>query len=107
MPVTQDAHIRPCSQGGELCETNVILLRRNLQRLYDRGHASITPGYRSWVGDPLREDINNDRSYYSLYGPRVHIPAYAPRRSNQQLLDWHQTVIFKGSPAGVLRAIGI
>lgn len=96
VPVLEAAHIKPYSRGGEHRVSNGLLLRRDLHRLYDRGYVTITPDYRFRVGDSLRDEFKNGRSYYDLDGSRIYTPEQAKLRPSQQLLEWHRTDVFKG-----------
>lgn len=56
----------PYAWGGEHRVNNGLLLRRDLHRLYDRGYVTVTPDYVFLVGESLREEFKNGRSYYGL-----------------------------------------
>ena len=96
LPVLEAAHIKPYSCGGEHRVSNGILLRRDLHSLYDRGYVTVTPDYDFRVGDRLRDEFNNGRSYYSLHGARIDLPQDSTMRPGRELLDWHQSQVFKG-----------
>ena len=66
-PVLEAAHIMPYARGGEHRVNNGLLLRRDLHRLYDRGYVSITPDYVFLVGESLREEFQNGRSYSVIH----------------------------------------
>ncbi len=75
---------------------NGLLLRSDLHRLFDRGYVTVTPGYDFRVGERLREEFHNGRSYYGLDGTRIMLPSDVslwPRREN---LDWHHQNVFMG-----------
>lgn len=96
VPVLEAAHIKPYSRGGEHRVSNGILLRRDLHRLYDRGYVTVTPDYVFQVGDRLRDEFQNGRSYYELDDSKIHLPEELSSRPSKELLDWHRTDIFKG-----------
>lgn len=96
VPVLEAAHIKPYARGGEHRVSNGVLLRRDLHRLYDRGYVTITPDYRFRVGDRLRDEFKNGRSYYELDGANIYTPEQAELRPTRQLLEWHQSDVFKG-----------
>ena len=56
---------------------NGLLLRSDLHRLYDRGYVTVTPDYVFRVGDSLRDDFKNGRSYYGLDGQKVGYPTWS------------------------------
>lgn len=95
-PVLEAAHIKPYSQGGEHSVNNGLLLRRDLHSLYDRGYVTVTPDYIFQVGNSLRDEFKNGRSYYQLSGDRIALPSHQLLMPDKELLDWHNHNIFKG-----------
>lgn len=95
-PVLEAAHIMPYGRGGEHRVDNGLLLRGDLHRLFDLGYVTVTPDYVFRVGDRLREEFKNGRSYYGLNGTTIAIPSPELWRPSKMLLDWHQREIFKG-----------
>ena len=95
-PVLEAAHIKPYSRGGEHRVDNGILLRRDLHRLYDRGYVTVTPDYVFRVGNKLRDEFKNGRSYYGLNGGAIAIPGEKQLRPSPDLLEWHGQEVFKG-----------
>lgn len=95
-PVLEAAHIIPYARGGEHRVSNGLLLRSDLHRLYDRGYVTVTPDYEFKVGKRLREDFNNGRSYYSLSGTKIALPAQETLRPSRERLDWQMNQVFQG-----------
>lgn len=95
-PVLEAAHIMPYARGGEHRVDNGLLLRRDLHRLYDRGYVTVTPDYTFRVGDKLREEFKNGRSYYALDGSTIAVPSHEIWRPSKELLDYHGREVFKG-----------
>jgi putative restriction endonuclease len=95
-PVLEAAHIKPYAQGGEHRVDNGILLRRDLHCLYDRGYVTITPDYVFRVGNRLRDEFKNGRSYYGLNGTTISVPGKSLLRPGRELLEWHTHEVFKG-----------
>jgi putative restriction endonuclease len=95
-PVLEAAHIMPYARGGQHRVDNGLLLRRDLHRLYDRGYVTVTADYVFRVGDRLREEFKNGRSYYGLNGSTITVPGQELWRPNRELLDWHGHEVFKG-----------
>ena len=95
-PVLEAAHIVPYSRGGKHEVENGILLRSDLHRLYDRGYVTVTPEYEFHVGERLRVDYNNGRSYYGLEGKRICLPPQASMLPNREHLEWHKKEVFLG-----------
>ena len=95
-PVLEAAHIKPYGRGGQHRVDNGLLLRSDLHRLYDSGYVTVTPDHRFRVGDSLRKDFNNGRSYYGLHDQRIHVPEREAWQPDRELLDWHRHEVFKG-----------
>ncbi|MBE0477293.1 MAG: HNH endonuclease [Coriobacteriia bacterium] len=96
LPVIDAAHIMPYADGGVHDVSNGLALRSDIHRLFDLGYVTVTPDYRFRVGDALREDYNNGRSYYRLDGREMALPVDARHLPERQLLDWHGQAVFKG-----------
>jgi putative restriction endonuclease len=95
-PVLEAAHIMPYARGGEHRIDNGLLLRRDLHRLYDRGYVTVTPDYVFRVGDSLRDEFKNGRSYYGLNNSLITVPAHEVWQPSKELLAWHGVEIFRG-----------
>lgn len=95
-PVLEAAHIKPFSLGGDHLVSNGLLLRRDLHRLFDLGYVTVTTDYRFKVGESLREEYHNGRSYYALDGQQITVPTSRAMLPDPGLLDWHGRQIFKG-----------
>lgn len=95
-PVLEAAHIMPYARGGEHRVDNGLLLRRDLHRLYDLGYVTVTADHVFLVGERLREEFNNGRSYYGLNGSTISVPGHEHLRPSRELLDWHRHELFKG-----------
>jgi len=95
-PVLEAAHIQPYGQGGQHSVDNGLLLRSDLHRLYDRGYVTVTPDHVFKVGDRLRDEFQNGRSYYGLSGRRIRCPEPAHLRPRRDLLEWHGHEVFRG-----------
>ena len=96
MPVLEAAHIKPYARGGEHRVDNGLLLRRDLHRLYDRGYVTVTADYVFRVGDKLRDEFKNGRSYYDLNDSAITVPKHEIWLPSRELLDWHAHEVFKG-----------
>ncbi len=95
-PVLDAAHIKPYNLGGKHRVDNGLLLRSDLHRLYDRGYVTVTPDNIFQVGDSLREEFKNGRSYYGLNGSIILIPDNDLWRPDKELLEWHGQEVYKG-----------
>jgi putative restriction endonuclease len=96
LPALEAAHIRPYGLGGQHRVDNGLLLRSDLHRLYDRGYVTVTPDYVFRVGDSLRDEFKNGRSYYGLDSQKIAIPDRELWRPNRELLEWHRESVFRG-----------
>lgn len=95
-PVLEAAHIIPYGRGGTHRVENGLLLRSDLHRLFDRGYVTVTPEYEFRVGESLREDFRNGRSYYSLSGSKIALPESPVFKPSRDFLEWHQREVFRG-----------
>lgn len=95
-PVLEAAHIIPYAKGGEHRVDNGLLLRSDLHRLYDRGYVTVTPDYEFMVGEKLRNDFNNGRSYHALSGSKIALPSTVVHRPSLERLEWHMEYVFRG-----------
>ena len=96
IPVLEAAHIKPYASGGEHLVNNGLLLRRDLHRLFDLGYVTVTPDRIFRVGERLRDEFHNGRSYYDYDQQKIVEPANELFRPSRELLDWHNQLIFKG-----------
>ena len=96
MPVLEAAHIKPYSEGGQHRVDNGLLLRRDLHPLFDRGYVTVGTDYVFRVGNRLRDEFKNGRSYYGLDGTKIRTPERELWRPNRELLEWHGAEVFKG-----------
>ena len=96
LPVLEAAHIKPYAEEGPHRVSNGILLRSDLHKLFDLGYVTVTPDYAFKVGDRLRDDFSNGRSYYGLNGTPLALPAVPAQRPDRDLLAWHGEALFRG-----------
>lgn len=95
-PALEAAHIVPYRDGGPHRIDNGLLLRSDVHRLFDRGYVTVTPDFEFRVGDSLRDEFSNGRSYYSLSGSRIAIPMNSALSPDPDRLKWHTENVFKG-----------
>jgi putative restriction endonuclease len=96
LPALEAAHIRSYADDGPHDVRNGLLLRADLHRLFDTGYITVTPELRLEVGQRLRDDYHNGRSYYPMHGTRVNVPLALPQRPNREFLQWHNDHVFRG-----------
>ncbi len=97
LPVLEAAHIRPYAQGGRHEVRNGLPLRRDLHRLFDLGYVTVRPDFSFVVGERLRLEYDNGRSYYALNGKRLHVPEPAGLRPAEEFLSYHNEKVFRAS----------
>lgn len=86
----------PYANGGAHAIANGIVLRSDLHRLFDHGYVAIDKECRLLVGDRLKRDFENGRSYYGLRGQPVALPADPSLRPSPVTLQWHRESVFLG-----------
>jgi putative restriction endonuclease len=96
LPVLEAAHIRPYADGGGHLIPNGLSLRSDLHRLFDRGYVTVDENYRFVVGNRLREDFENGRSYYGLKGTALSLPSEKALQPSLAALEWHRAEVFLG-----------
>jgi len=92
--VLEAAHIRPVAHGGVHRPDNGLLLRSDINTLFDRGYVSVTSDYRFRVSPRLRTDWQNGRVYYDLADQPIHLPSIETSRPSQLELAWHSKTVF-------------
>lgn len=95
-PVLEAAHIRPYGQGGAHRIENGLFLRSDLHRLFDRGYVTVTPDHQFLVGERLRHEYNNGRTYYALSGSHIRVPENPAWHPDRDALAWHHEALFRG-----------
>ena len=94
LPALEAAHIRPFAKEGPHEVRNGLLLRADLDRLFEQGYLTVTPDFRLEVSDRLRDDYQNGRSYYPLRGSPISVPVAERERPTPDLLAWHNQNVF-------------
>jgi putative restriction endonuclease len=95
-PALEAAHIVPYRDGGPHRIDNGLLLRSDVHRLFDRGYVTVTPDLQFRVGDALRDEFSNGRSYYPLNGSLINVPTNDEWQPDRHRLAWHGEMVFKG-----------
>jgi putative restriction endonuclease len=89
LPVLEAAHIKPYGLEGPHEVSNGLLLRADLHRLFDLGYMTVTPDLKLEIGQRLRREFANGRSYYPLHGQPIRCPRVAHERPSPDYLRWH------------------
>lgn len=96
VPALEAAHITPYRDGGPHRIDNGLLLRSDVHRLFDRGYVTVTPDYTFHVGEQLRAEFSNGRTYYPLDGSRITLPRNTDWQPDRERLAWHNEHVFVG-----------
>ena len=96
LPALEAGHIRPYCDGGEHEVSNGLLLRSDIHRLFDKGYVTVTPDYQFRVGERLRHDFANGRTYYPMNDRPIQLPASKTDYPDRDALAYHQASIFLG-----------
>jgi len=86
--------VRPYPQGGEHALVNGLLLRADIQRLYDTG--SVTPDHRFRVSGDLFDDFHNGREHERFAAHEITVPKVRADWPDAKLLEWHGAEVFRG-----------
>ncbi len=96
LPVLEAAHIRPYADGGEHELPNGLLLRSDVDTLFDRGYIGIDPDQRRvMVSSRIREQFENGRHYYALDGLPLSVPIDPAAMPNTSHLLYHAENVFR------------
>lgn len=96
LPALEAAHIKPYGCEGTHAIGNGLLLRADLHRLFDHGYLTFDAEHRLVIGNRLRDEFSNGRSYYPLHGRPLRLPSDAADRPDPELLAWHRETLFRG-----------
>jgi len=96
LPVLETAHIKPYSQGGSHWESNGLLLRSDIHKLFDNGYVTVTPELDFLVSDRIRQEFENGRHYYDLHGSKILVPKNLDQHPDPEALAWHNENCFNG-----------
>jgi putative restriction endonuclease len=96
LPALEAVHIRPYAAQGPHEIPNGILLRADLHRLFDTGYITVTPDLRLNVGQRLKREFHNGRSYYPLHGRTLRSPTTPELAPSPDYLRWHNERCFLG-----------
>lgn len=96
LPALEAAHIRPYKQDGPHEVSNGLLLRADLHRLFDQGYVTVTPDLRLHVGQRLREDYANGKTYYPFDNSQLSVPRSVSELPSREFLAWHNEHVFRG-----------
>jgi putative restriction endonuclease len=96
LPVLEAAHIKPYAKGGEHTLANGLSLRTDIHRLFDTGYVAVDEDDKFVVGQRLKHDFANGRSYYGLHGQVLKLPVEKVHRPSSEALAWHREQVFLG-----------
>jgi len=96
LPALEAAHIKPFREGGEHRVDNGILLRADVQKLFDTGYVTVSPDHHFEVSRRIREEFENGGYYYTFHGKRIYVPANPALRPGHEFTSWHNENVYKG-----------
>ena len=96
LPILDAAHIRSYADGGAHEESNGLLLRTDIHKLFDHGYVTLDQDRRFVVGRRLKEDFDNGQHYYDLHGTAIRLPHLPSTAPSADALEWHREHRFLG-----------
>jgi putative restriction endonuclease len=96
LPILDAAHIRSYADGGRHEESNGLLLRTDIHKLFDLGYVAIDEDHRFVVSGRLKADFDNGKHYYDLHGTTLRSPTLASAAPSRNALAWHRENRFLG-----------
>jgi len=96
LPALEAAHIKPYAQDGPHLVQNGLLLRADFHRLFEIGYLTISPDLKLEVGQRLKHDFENGKSYYPFHGQPIRLPTTPGHQPSHDFLAWHRENRFIG-----------
>lgn len=90
LPILDAAHIHAFEAGGEHAASNGLLLRTDIQWLFDLGYVTVSPDRRFEVSGRLKADFDNGRHYYDLHGTPIRASNNRHAAPSADALSWHR-----------------
>jgi putative restriction endonuclease len=94
LPALEAAHIRPFSTTQTHSVTNGLLLRSDVNRLFDAGYLTVT--HKVEASSRMRDDFNDGDNYMRLHGSSILLPVEEEFRPDPDALRWHNENRFRG-----------
>lgn len=89
IPALAATHIRVDGELPFHSVNNGILLRADIQQLFDGGYVTVTPELKFLVSRRVKEEFANGREYARLHGASVRLPDDPGSRPLTEALWWH------------------
>ncbi|MDI9598500.1 MAG: hypothetical protein QM323_03235 [Acidobacteriota bacterium] len=96
LPPLEATYMRPYAEGGAHVLPNGLLLRADIQRLYDAGYVTVTPDHRLRVSRDLVEEFHNGCEYERFAGRTITVPNALTDQPDPDMLDRHAQEVFRG-----------
>lgn len=96
IPALSATHIRVDGELPLHSVNNGILLRADIQKLFDAGYVTVTPELKVLVSSRLKEEFANGREYEKLRGRTMRLPEDPGSRPLTEALWWHNEERFLG-----------
>ncbi len=96
LPALAAARIRPFADTRNHNISNGLLLRRDIQGLFDTGYVTVTPRHNFEVSSRIHHDYKNGRDYFKLHGSSIHLPKDLLMHPDPESLQWHNENRYRG-----------
>jgi putative restriction endonuclease len=95
--VLDAAHIQDFSQQGPNLESNGLLLRKDIHKLFDEGIMTITPSHHIEISNEIRHQYEHSSEYIKFHGQPLHqLPKALHHHPAKKYLSWHNENRFRG-----------
>lgn len=97
LPVLRAVHIKPCRMSGPHEVANGLLLRADVQLLFEKGYVTVDPTFRIHVSRYIKQRYEESSVYSKLEGRTlVVLPSEPEWRPALEFLEWHNEKVFLG-----------
>jgi len=98
-PVLEAAHIRPVKDGGIHQVDNGMLLRSDVNKLFDDGSLGVDDRFRLRVSPRLKSEFGNGVEFHERkrVGHTISMPEHRKLRPEREALTWHMDTVFKSA----------
>lgn len=95
LPILDVSHFKAPIHKGPSINQNGILLRKDLNILFEKGYISIDQSLRVMVSPSLKKDYNEKGTYLNLEGkPLVNLPKNKIDYPAKEFIRWHNERVF-------------
>ena len=93
------AHIRPVKDGGIHQVDKGMLLRSDVNKLFDDGSLGVDDRFRLRVSPRLKSEFGNGVEFHERkrVGHTISMPEHRKLRTEREALTWHMDTVFKSA----------